>query len=77
MPDGEVGPAEVLAIWRASIILYEDGTPRTKHVITNPKRLDALMLAGDFGLGRGEVEIKLTDLDSVHRPFPHCRGGMR
>jgi len=33
---GELGPAEVLEMWRSSIILYEDGTPRTKHVITNP-----------------------------------------
>lgn len=33
---GEIGPAEVLAMWRDNVILYEDGTPRTKHVITNP-----------------------------------------
>lgn len=32
----EIGADEVLALWRGSIILYEDGTPRTKHVITNP-----------------------------------------
>jgi 3-phenylpropionate/cinnamic acid dioxygenase small subunit len=35
-PLGEIGPAELLKMWRDSIILYEDGTPRTKHVITNP-----------------------------------------
>jgi 3-phenylpropionate/cinnamic acid dioxygenase small subunit len=26
----------VLAVWRQMVILYEDGTPRTRHVITNP-----------------------------------------
>jgi len=35
-PLGEIGADEVLAMWRRAIILYEDGTPRTKHVITNP-----------------------------------------
>lgn len=33
---GELGPDEVLAMWRRAIVIYEDGTPRTKHVITNP-----------------------------------------
>ena len=33
---GEIGPENVLAMWREGIILHEDGTPRTKHVITNP-----------------------------------------
>ncbi|MCB2072930.1 MAG: nuclear transport factor 2 family protein [Novosphingobium sp.] len=32
---GEVGPAELLEMWRKGIMLY-DGVPRTKHVITNP-----------------------------------------
>ncbi|MFA7587577.1 MAG: nuclear transport factor 2 family protein [Novosphingobium sp.] len=31
----EIGPDEVLKLWRESILLY-DGLPRTKHVITNP-----------------------------------------
>lgn len=36
-PDlGEIGSAQVLEMWRKSIIIHEDGTPRTKHVITNP-----------------------------------------
>lgn len=30
------GPGEVLALYRATARRYEDGTPRTKHVITNP-----------------------------------------
>jgi len=34
-PLGEIGPEEVLVLWRKSIILY-DGVPRTKHIITNP-----------------------------------------
>ena len=46
-PLGEVGPAEVLDMWRGSIILYEDGTPRTKHVITNP----IIEVDEDAGLG--------------------------
>jgi len=28
--------AGVLDLWRNFIVRYEDGTPRTKHVITNP-----------------------------------------
>jgi 3-phenylpropionate/cinnamic acid dioxygenase small subunit len=39
-----IGPAgvillrseELLAFWRQAIVLYPDGTPRTKHLITNP-----------------------------------------
>ena len=35
---GEVveGSAPMLALWRAHIRIHDDGTPRTKHVITNP-----------------------------------------
>ncbi len=33
---GELGEDEILALWRRLIIIYPDGTPRTKHVITNP-----------------------------------------
>lgn len=32
---GEIGPDELLAMWRKGIILY-DRVPCTKHVITNP-----------------------------------------
>jgi hypothetical protein len=32
---GEVIPRDVLPHWRKGILLYEDGTPRTRHVITN------------------------------------------
>ena len=34
-PVGEIGPAELLEMWRKGIILY-DGVPRTKHLVTNP-----------------------------------------
>jgi 3-phenylpropionate/cinnamic acid dioxygenase small subunit len=34
--DGTVDAAGVLQVWRDFIVLYGDGTPRTKHVITNP-----------------------------------------
>jgi 3-phenylpropionate/cinnamic acid dioxygenase small subunit len=33
---GEVDHETVLALWRRSIVIHADGTPRTKHVITNP-----------------------------------------
>jgi 3-phenylpropionate/cinnamic acid dioxygenase small subunit len=31
-----VDAARLLAIWKWLIVLHPDGTPRTKHVITNP-----------------------------------------
>ena len=36
--DGAVaeGAAPMLALWRAHVKIHPDGTPRTKHVITNP-----------------------------------------
>lgn len=44
---GEIGHEEVLAMWRDNVILYEDGTPRTKHLITNP----IIEVDEDAGLG--------------------------
>lgn len=36
-PDlGEIDAAGVLELWRKSFIFYEGGSPRCKHVITNP-----------------------------------------
>lgn len=32
----EVDAAVILRLWRGMVIVYPDGTPRTKHVITNP-----------------------------------------
>jgi len=34
--DGTIDSAGVLDLWRDFIVRYDDGTPRTKHVITNP-----------------------------------------
>jgi 3-phenylpropionate/cinnamic acid dioxygenase small subunit len=31
-----VDAGRLLGIWKSLIILYPDGTPRTKHVVTNP-----------------------------------------
>jgi SnoaL-like domain len=31
----ELDSAALLAMWKSLIVLYPDGTPRTKHVITN------------------------------------------
>ena len=37
-PDGAgtVDSDTMLSLWRGMVIVYPDGTPRTKHVITNP-----------------------------------------
>jgi 3-phenylpropionate/cinnamic acid dioxygenase small subunit len=34
--DGTVDADTMLSLWRAMVIVYPDGTPRTKHVVTNP-----------------------------------------
>jgi 3-phenylpropionate/cinnamic acid dioxygenase small subunit len=34
--DGILDAAGMLAFWQAAVVLYPDGTPRTKHVVTNP-----------------------------------------
>ena len=31
-----VDAATMLALWRSSVIVYNDGTPRTRHLVTNP-----------------------------------------
>lgn len=31
-----VDAAAMLAIWKAMVVLYPDGTPHTKHIVTNP-----------------------------------------
>jgi len=35
-PEDTVDAARLLKIWASLIVLHEDGTPRTKHVTTNP-----------------------------------------
>jgi 3-phenylpropionate/cinnamic acid dioxygenase small subunit len=34
--EGTIDAARLLAIWKSLIVLHPDGTPRTKHVTTNP-----------------------------------------
>lgn len=34
--DGELDHQGVLSLWQGRVTIYKDGTPRTKHVITNP-----------------------------------------
>ncbi len=34
--DGIVDSDTMLSLWRGMVIVYPDGTPRTKHVVTNP-----------------------------------------
>ena len=31
-----VNAEEMLSIWHSSVVIYDDGTPRTRHQITNP-----------------------------------------
>jgi 3-phenylpropionate/cinnamic acid dioxygenase small subunit len=33
--DGTIGAEQLLALWKRFIVLYDDGTPRTRHVVTN------------------------------------------
>jgi hypothetical protein len=35
-PDHDVDSDTMLGLWQGMVILYPDGTPRTKHVVTNP-----------------------------------------
>jgi 3-phenylpropionate/cinnamic acid dioxygenase small subunit len=35
-PNDIVNVDRILALWRRMIIVYPDGTPRTKHMVTNP-----------------------------------------
>ena len=31
-----VGAAAIAELWRGFVIIYDDGTPRTRHLVTNP-----------------------------------------
>ncbi len=35
-PEDTIDAARLLGIWKSLIVLHADGTPRTKHVTTNP-----------------------------------------
>ena len=56
---GEIGSHEVLEMWRSGIFLYEDGTPRTKHVITN------LIIEIDETAGLGTCRSYYTVMQQV------------
>jgi 3-phenylpropionate/cinnamic acid dioxygenase small subunit len=56
---GEIGPEEVLAMWRKGIYIYDDGTPRTKHVITNP------IIEVDEAAGTGTCRTYYTVMQQV------------
>lgn len=59
--DREIGSAEVLQLWRDSVILYSDGTPRTKHLITNP------IIEVDEATGTGTCRTYYTVMQQVGR----------
>ena len=55
----EISAEEVLELWRGSVIIYDDGTPRTKHVITNP------IIEIDETAGRGTCRSYYTVMQQV------------
>ena len=55
------GAAMLLGIWREKVIVYPDGTPRTKHVITNP------IIAVDEVAGTATCRSYYTVLQQVAR----------
>lgn len=57
--DGELDHAGVLALWQGRVTLYDDGTPRTKHVITNP------IIEVDEAAGTGTCRSYYTVLQQV------------
>ncbi|MDE2410201.1 MAG: nuclear transport factor 2 family protein [Sphingomonadales bacterium] len=59
--DREIGSAEVLQLWRNAVIIHEDGTPRTKHVITNP------IIEVDEAAGTGTCRTYYTVMQQVGR----------
>lgn len=57
--NGIVGHEEVLQMWRDFIVIYEDGTPRTKHLVTNP------VIDVDEEAGRGSCRTYYTVMQQV------------
>ena len=53
------GAGPVLKLWRSSIRIHDDGTPRTKHVITNP------IIEVDQEAGRATCRSYYTVLQST------------
>ena len=49
----------MLALWRSSVIVYDDGTPRTRHQVSNP------ILAIDEEAGTATCRSTYTVLQQV------------
>lgn len=57
--DVRTDAAGILGIWRSMVIVYDDGTPRTKHVTTNP------IVEVDEALGTATCRSYYTVLQQV------------
>ena len=55
-----VDRAGILEIWRTMVIIHDDGTPRTKHIVTNP------ILDIDEADGTATCRSYYTVLQQVH-----------
>ena len=54
-----IDAATLLAVWNDLVIIHDDGTPRTKHVVTNPQ------LEIDEAAGRASARSYYTVLQQV------------
>ena len=57
--DARTDAAGILALWRSMVIVHADGTPRTKHVTTNP------IVEVDEALGTATCRSSYTVLQQV------------
>ena len=57
--EGIVDASVMLAFWKAAVVLYPDGTPRTKHVVTNP------IIEVDEGVGTATCRSYYTVLQQT------------
>ena len=64
-----IGAAQLLGIWKSLIILHSDGTPRTKHVTTNPLI--------DLDEDADGPTIRARYIELVKRTHPDSNGGDR
>lgn len=82
--EGEVDHEGLLALWRSIVTIHPDGTPLTKHVITNP------IIEVDEAAGRAtcrsyytvlqsfpERAIKVVAAGRYHDEFEHVDGAWR
>jgi hypothetical protein len=74
----------LLELWRSRIIMYGDGTPRTKHVITNAivevdraaRRATSRSIYSVFQQTEG-FALQLIVMGRYHDRFEHVSGGWR